>query len=225
VFHDPTWGTMVRAAPRLAVIVLGAASLARCAAPGVTLHSNHYRLPVPPEWQVVEPGGDGVLPTVLRAPSPAGGAGPVVEVRVYTWTAQGPLADPSGDARERLAAAGVPGFASAKADDVCPDSIREVAVFGLPARAFHPDAGAGQRLVLAAGHAAGSLVAIVGIASVTPSPCADVRAVDSALARVAADMTSAADVTRPVPRSTVLEAPRGGRTIEIPAADPSAPSP
>ena len=43
-----------------------AAVLAGCAATGVTLRSNHYRVYVPPEWQVVEAGGDGAIPTLLR---------------------------------------------------------------------------------------------------------------------------------------------------------------
>ena len=39
------------------VVIAGVMNVAGCAATGVTLRSHHFRLAVPPEWQVVEAGG------------------------------------------------------------------------------------------------------------------------------------------------------------------------
>ncbi len=88
---------------------LAVAAIAGCAATGVTLRSNHYRVYVPADWQVIDTGGVTDVPTVLRVPAPADRATSAMEIRLYPWLAQGPLADPTGDALKHLADGGVLG--------------------------------------------------------------------------------------------------------------------
>jgi hypothetical protein len=208
---------------RLHVIVLGFAASAGCAAPGATLHSNHYTVYAAPEWQVVEASGDPAIPTLLRVPPAEGRTGPTVEIRIYSWLTRQPIAQPSGEAFERLGAAGALGVARERDDEPCVGSASEVVVFRQPAHLTHMNNAANQRLALAAGHTAGSLVAIVGVVAATPSPCVDTLALDSAVKRVAGALAADRDATRvPAPPVDVW-GPGRGPLLQLPAADPSAP--
>lgn len=162
-----------------------------CGATGATLRSNHFRLSVPPDWQVVEAGG-GETPVVVRAPSE--GAAPGVDMRVYAWLVGAPPADAAGDALERLA-----GLASARADDdpPCPDRATQFFVFGRPARAIHlVDAGGGH-IVVTAGESDGSLVALVGSRAAGAPGCEASRRMDAIIERLAASLSGTGDLTRP----------------------------
>jgi hypothetical protein len=204
---------------RRAVVVL---HLGGCAATGVTLRSNHYRLFVPPEWQLVVAGGDAGIPTLLRVPPPTGVDGPPVEIRLYAWLVQGPLPDASAAALQRLAAASTLDLQTARPDEPCGDWMNQCVLFGEPARVSHIKTSAGRHIALVAGDASGSLVAVVALAASTPS-CHDLETIDAALKRVAGQIASAPDVSRPAPRPIILEDPSGGRSSELPPADPALP--
>jgi hypothetical protein len=191
------------------------------------LRSNHYRVYVPPEWQVVASGGVTDIPTVLRTPARPDRPANPLEIRLYPWLAQGPLADPTGDAFKHLASSGVLDLASATADDdqPCPDRTGEFLIFGRSTRVIHVKTTTGQRLVITAGHADGSLVGVVGIIAPGRSACTDVGDMDSAIKRLAGTMASSGDSSRPPVSPTIIDGPIGGRSIEIAPADPAPLSP
>jgi hypothetical protein len=166
-------------------------AIAGCAATTVTLRSNHFRLAVPPGWQVVEAGGGGEIPTLIRAPAKDGS--PEVELRLYSWLVPGPPADASGDVLQRLAAMNVLGLAAARSDDddPCPDRAAQFFVFGAPARAIHLTNSDGRRVVVTAGESGGSLVGVTAAVAAGGSGCAGVEAMDAAVERLAATMTGA----------------------------------
>jgi len=197
-------------------------ALGGCAATGLTLRSNHYRLFVPPEWQLVVAGGDAGIPTLLRVPPPTGVDGPPVEVRLYAWTVQGPLPDASDEALHRLAGAATLDLQSARPDEPCGGWMDQCVLFGEPARVSHIKTSSGRHVALVAGHDSGSLVAVVALAAGPPS-CRDIEVIDAALKRVAGQITSAPDVSRPTPRPIILEDPSGGRSTQLPPADPAPP--
>jgi hypothetical protein len=214
---------VVRPFPRLAGLSVGLGviiALGGCAATGVTLRSNHFRLAVPPDLQVIEPGGGGEIPTLVRAP--ASGGAPEVDVRLYPWLVSASPADPAGDVLERLAAINVLGLGSAHADDAepCPDRAAQFFVFGKPARAIHLTNSEGRRIVVTAGEAYGSLVAVVGALAPGASGCVAVERMDAIVERLAASMTEAADLSRPT-RPPTLTYPTS--PIPPPNVDPTAP--
>jgi hypothetical protein len=198
-----------------AVIALGG-----CAATGVTLRSNHFRLAVPPDLQVIEAGGGGEIPTLVRAP--ASGGAPEVDVRLYPWLVSEAPADPAGDALTRLGAMNVLGLASARADDAepCPDRAPAFFVFGRPARAIHLTNSEGRHIVVTAGESYGSLVAMVGALAPGASGCVAGKRMDAVIERLAASMTGAADLSRPV-RPPTLTYPTS--PLPSPVVDPTAP--
>ena len=189
-----------------------------CAATGVTLHSNHYRVFVPPGWQVVEAGGGAELPALLRVPADDGA--PTVDLRIYAWLIEAEPPDPSGDALRRLAAEDVVGLASAHADDTCAERADGFVVFGKPARAIHQQNGAGQRIVVTGGAAWGSLVAILATAP-SGSSCAGLEAMDLALKRLVSTLAGNADALNPHPPPMILQQPLlEGPPVDIPSIAP-----
>jgi hypothetical protein len=196
--------------------------VAGCAATGGTLRSNHFRLAVPPSWQVIEAGGGEDQLTVVRAPATGGAA--AVEVHLRAWLVHRAPPDPAGDVLARLAATNVLGLATAHADDnLCADRAAQFFVFGTPARAIRLTDSDGRRVVVTAGESGGSLVAVIATIAAGDAGCAGVKAMDAALEQVAASMTGAGDISRPVPPATFIDDPRSSSTRQIPNADPSAP--
>ena len=148
--------------------------MAGCAATGVTLRSNHFRLAVPPDWQVIEAGGGDQIPTLVRAPAKSGR--PEVEMRLYPWLVSEPPADPAGDVLGRLAATNVLGLGRGALGRrrALPRPGRAV-LRVRQARARHPPhEHRGQRIVVTAGESDGSLVAVVAAVGPGASGCADV---------------------------------------------------
>ena len=211
----------LRAVARAGLVAL----LAGCAANGVTLRSNHYRVYVPPEWEVVEQGGDSEIPTLLRIAAAREGV-PGVELRLYPWLAEGPLADPTGAALQRLAGAGILLGDAARLEDEgppCPAQNLEFFVFGNPARTIHVLTGTGRAGLLTAGYAYGSLVGIVALAASNRPTCPEVQTMVAAIRRLTITLAASGDASRVVPPPLILESPQGGRSIEIPSVDPTAP--
>jgi len=198
------------------------ALVAGCAANGVTLRSNHYRVYVPPEWQVVEQGGDSEIPTLLRVPAAAQGA-PGAELRLYPWHAQGPVADPTGDALKHLADAGILLGDAARLEDEgtpCPAQNLDFFVFGQPARTIHVLTGTGRAGLMTAGYKYGSLVGIIALATSNRPTCVEVQAMVEAIRRVTMTLTATGDASRVVPPPTFMEP---GQPHPIPPIDPMAP--
>ena len=201
------------------------ALIAGCAANGVTLRSNHYRVYVPPEWQVVEEGGDSAIPTLLRIPAATEGV-PGVELRLYPWHAQGPVADPTGDALKRLADAGIVFGGAARLEDEgppCPAQNLEFFVFGNAARTVHVLSGTGRAGIITAGFKYGSLVGIVALASSDKPTCAEVQTMVAAIRRVTVTLTATGDPSRPFTTPILLEQPGTRTPIELSPADPATP--
>jgi len=150
-----------------------------------------------------------------------------MEMRLYPWLVDGTLADPTDDALKRLAEGGVLDLATATADDEqpCPERTRDFVMFGKPTRAIHVKTTTGQRVVIAAGHADGSLVGVVGIVAPGQVACAGAGDMDSAIRRLTGAMAGNGDSARPPVSASVVEDPTTGRPIEFPAADPAPPSP
>jgi hypothetical protein len=205
---------------RLRRLACAAAVIAGCAANAVTLRSNHYQVLVPAGWQVVEEGGAPEIPTLIRVPA-AENRGQPLELRIYAWPVQGPLADPTSDAFQRLASAGVLGLAAARADDEdpCPGRRGELVVLGRPARAMHVRNSAGQHIVITGGHQHGSLVGVVAVAG--PAGCTSTDGTDGALTRLAAGLVGQPDTTRPWMPPTLV----GPQGVPMPPPDPNAPTP
>jgi hypothetical protein len=196
-------------------------AVAGCAATGVTLRSNHFRLALPPDWTVVEHGG-GESPTVIRAP--AGDGGPHVDIRLYTWLVNKPPADAAGEVLERLSVLKVVGLPSSQLpdDEPCLDRADQFFVFGRPARAIHVTDAENRRLVVTAGEAYGSLVALVGAQPPGASGCAAIQRMDAIIERLAASMIPAADLSHPVRAPTMVD-PSSGVPLPPPDVDPAAP--
>jgi hypothetical protein len=203
---------------RVAVVM----AVGGCAATGVTLRSNHFRLAVPPDWQVVEAGG-GESPTLVRAPASDGA--PTVDVRLYPWVVHEAPADAAGDVLARLTAKDVLGLAAAQPDEheLCASRAAQFFVFGKPARAIHLTGTDGRKVVVTAGESHGSLVAVVGAIAPGTWGCAATMRMDAVIERVAASMTGGADAAHASPPPTLLDDPRG-RPTYIPTVDPT-PSP
>jgi hypothetical protein len=209
-----------------AFAVIGAVAVASaCAATGVTLRSNHYRVYVPADWQVVEAGGDGVLPTLLSIRGQGDRDPPIMQIRIYTWVVQGPVFDFPNEAIDRLVNSNaiIPhdGESSVEASAArCPDGDKGFVVFGQPVRAVHFEDLAGMRNVLTAGYARGSLVAVVATTLPKRPLCADIAAMHAAIRRLTASLAPAGDASRAGASPTIIEG-AGGLPIEIPAPDPS----
>lgn len=200
------------------------AALAGCAPIGVTLRSNHYRLYVPPEWQVVATGGTTNVPTVLRIPGAGDNAATGMEIRLYPWLVEGTLADPTGDALRRLAEGGVLDLVTAAdEEEPCRQQSGELFMFGRPTRAIHARTKSGQRVVITGGDQYGSLVGVVGILAPGRSPCDDAQSMDAAIKRLIGAMAGTGDASRPVPAPTMGGLP--GKSIPLPAPDPGPLSP
>jgi hypothetical protein len=201
------------------------ALVAGCAANGVTLRSNYYRVYVPPEWQVVEQGGDSEIPTLLRVPGAAQGV-PGVELRLYPWLAHGPLADPTGDALKRLADAGILVGDAARLEDEgppCPAQNLAFFVFGQPARSIHVLTTTGRAGLITAGYAYGSLVGIVALAASNRPTCAEVQTMVAAIRRLTVTLAGTGDATRPFTTPILIEQPGTRVPIELEPADPATP--
>ena len=142
-------------------------------------------------------------------------------MRLYPWVVSEPPADAAGDVLGRLAAMNVLGLASARSDDddPCPDRPGQFFVFGKPARALHLTNSEGRRIVVTAGESYGSLVAVVGALAPGASGCAAAERMDAIVERLAASMTDAADLSRPIraPTFTYPTSP-----IPPPNVDPTA---
>ena len=149
-----------------------------------------------------------------------------MEIRLYPWLSHGPLPDPAGDALKYLADGRVLDLAGATADDEepCPDLTRSFFMFGKSARAIRLKTTTGQRVVITAGHADGSLVSIVGIIAPGHSACTDGGDMDAAITRLTATMASSGDTTRAPVSSPIIEMPNG-RAIQMAPADPAPPPP
>ena len=202
----------------LAVVAMGG-----CATSGVTLRSNHYRVSVPPGWQVVEAGGAD-LPTVIRVPG-AGDGAPGVELRVYAWLVEGPPPNPVGDAFAHLAGEISNGLVRSEPEPMCAGQSGDFLVFGAPARRIHATVAGDRPAVVTAGYASGSLVAIIGAAAGGGRPkCAEIEAIDSALRQLTGTLAPGGDMSGPPLAPVLLDRAPGG-TIELPPADPRPPSP
>src|SRR4029078_11151655 len=121
---------------------LAGAAMGGCATSGVTLRSNHYRVSVPPGWQVVEAGGAD-LPTVIRVPG-AGDGAPGVELRVYACLGEGPPPNPVVDAFAHLAGEISNGLVRSEPEPMCAGQSGDFLVFGAPARGNYAPVG-GER--------------------------------------------------------------------------------
>jgi hypothetical protein len=198
-----------------------AIAVAACASTGVTVRSNHFRLALPPDWAIVESGG-GEIPTLIRAPS-NGGEGRV-DIRVYTWIVSQPPADATSEVLERLSARNVVGLPSSgvQSDEPCADRADQFFVFGRPAGAVYRTDAEGRRIVIAAGEAYGSLVALVGAQPPGVSGCAAGKEMDAVIERLAASMTPGADFSHPMRPPTMVD-PSSGIPFPPPDLDPAAP--
>jgi len=184
--------------------VVVALAIAGCAATTVTLRSNHFHLAVPPDWQVVEAGSDPGRPALIRMPAKAGS--PEVELRLYPWLVREPPADTAGDVLQRLVGMNVLGLATARPDDdePCPDRAAQYFVLGKPARAIHLSSTDGRRIVVTAGESGASLVGVVAATASGGAGCADVKAMDAAVERVAASLSGAEDLSGPSQPPTIV---------------------
>jgi hypothetical protein len=197
---------------RLAVVLACLGAVA-CAPTNVVLRSNHYRVVVPPAWQVAEQSGGPTEPTVLRVPAaPSAKPGDTLELRLYAWTAPGVIADPTAEATRLLAGREELELEAAAAADErrCGEQVRGFWLLGKPRHAVHLRMKNGHHLVIAAGQARGSLVAAVGYVRDEPPFCDNIVAVDAALTTLATALGRGDDLTRPPDPEIEVPAVAGG---------------
>ena len=131
-----------------------------------------------------------------------------MELRVYPWLAEGPLADPTGDALKRLADAGILVGDAARLEDEgppCPAQNLEFFVFGKPARTIHVLTSTGRAGVITAGYAYGSLVGIVALADLQPTDMRGGPGNDCGDRRLTATLAATGDASRAVPPRCLLD--------------------
>ena len=172
------------------------------------LRSNHFSVYVPPDWEVVESGGNVGNPTLLRTRTASATEG-AVEVRLYPWVVQGPLADPTGEAYRRLADLGSldqPRPGADEDESPCADRNPNFVVFGDPARSLHFSTRGAQSGLLTAGYADGSLVGIVAIANSRQPQCAQIASMSAAIRQLTDAMAATSCSTAPSSTSPICSA-------------------
>jgi hypothetical protein len=204
--------------------VLGILSLAAgCGPELLVLHSNHYRIVVPPDWNVGDapPRGPGAS-RVLRVPAAKidpGSDG--LELRVYGWVDTTSADEATAQALGRLALADDPAMIVSRDGEGCQVS-QKVWLLGEYRPAVYLRDTSNRLLLLAAGKAAGSVVAVVG--TVRPngqSLCDNMLAVGTAMTKLGTVLTGSGDFTR-APRPRVeLEQPQTGAPIAVPPLEPA----
>jgi len=208
----------------LPAVLLASVSLAASCGPGtLVLRSNHYRLVVPEGWQLADAQGDGLgSPTVLRVPpGRMGGAGDGVDLRVYGWMDTTAADEATAQAVARLPLANDPALrAVVNADDQrCPVS-NQIWLLGEYRRAVHLKGASDRLVVVTAGKAAGSVVAVIGIVPSREPLCATVIALDAAMTRLGAALRSSGDLARVTRPPVLLEHLQTGAPITVPQLDP-----
>lgn len=202
------------APPRLVAAAACALSLG-CAPADVVLRSNHYRVVVPGAWKVTRRSEEPHKPVVLLVPSPvvtALGGGPV-ELRLYAWVAPAHAGDPIQEAVGRLAGRDEVEWRLAAAPDErrCGERPRFFSLFGEQHLATHLRAPGNRHLIVTAGEAMGSLVAVVGLVVDDPRFCEKVGATEAAMADLGTLMAPSYDLVRANVDPFVLPNPHSGR--------------
>jgi len=167
------------------IAILSAAAAAGCAPQEYLIRSDHFTVTVPRTWQLVRPGGPAEAPAIVRVPAPrvSGGSGVPLELHFYPWLERNPIARPTEEAFERLVSDNQLNLRTAGPPDRnhCEMLIDHLWLFGASQPVKHVETADGNHIIVAAGQARGSLVAVVGVVPASASTCGGVEALQDAM--------------------------------------------
>ena len=171
----------VRLAVSIPILVAGCASSQE-----YLIQSDHFTVTVPHSWEMVRSAGPAEGPAIVRVPaSRASGAdGMPLDLYFYPWLERRPVARPTQEAFQRLVADNELDLKAAGPPDRnhCEGLIDRLWLFGALQPAMHVETASGAHVIVAAGQARGSLVAVVGVVPPSARLCDDVLAMQDAMA-------------------------------------------
>jgi hypothetical protein len=173
----------VRVAASIAILI--AATGAGCASQEYLIRSDHFSVTVPRTWEVVRLAGPADGPAVVHVPGPrvSGGDGVPLALYFFPWLERSPIAQPTQEAFARLVSSDELDLKAAGPPDRnhCNMLIDHLWLFGALQPARHVETPGGDHIIVAAGQARGSLVAVVGVVPASASTCAGVEAMQEAM--------------------------------------------
>ena len=180
-------------------------SVIGCAPQSYVVRSDHFTLTMRRGWEVVNDARSSRATVIVSVPageSAGGRAGP--ELFIYPWLARDRIAQPTEEALKRLAADDELGLRAALPPDrdrcgMLPDRL---SLLGGPQIAVHLETAAAH-LIVVAGQAQGSLVAVVGVVSTAASYCPDLAVMVEAMQTLGTTLVGAdrSDLPPPQPPS------------------------
>jgi len=191
------------------------------------IRSDHFTVAVPRTWEVVRPAGPANGPAIVRVPASresARGATTALDLYVYPWLERAPIAQPTQEAFQRLAAdheldlqaAGPPDH------DHCDMLIDHLWLFGARQPVKHVETARGDHIIVAAGQTGGSLVALVGVVPATgASSCRNVMAMQDAMGSLREKLVGADPSDRAIlPAPLFAPYPSGHPSPEVRPTNP-----
>lgn len=170
----------VRLAASIAILGAGCASSQE-----YLIRSDHFTVTIPRSWQVVRPAGPAEGPAIVRVPASrvSGGDGMPLDLYFYPWLERSPIAQPTQEALQRLVADNELDLKAAGPPDRnhCEGLIDRLWLFGALQPAMHVETASGAHVIVAAGQARGSLVAVVGVVPPSARMCDNVVAMQDAM--------------------------------------------
>jgi hypothetical protein len=173
----------VRVVASIAILI---ATGAGCGSQEYLIRSDHFIVTVPRSWEVVRAAGPADGPAIVRVPAPrdpSRGSGVPLDLYFFPWLERRPIAQPTQEAFQRLVADNELNLKAAGPPDRnhCDMLVDHLWLFGARQPVLHVETASGDHIILAAGQASGSLVAVVGVVPASARVCGDVVAMQDAM--------------------------------------------
>lgn len=170
----------VRLAASIAILVGGCASSQE-----YSIHPDHFTVTVPRSWELVRSAGPADGPAIVHVPASrvSGGDGMPLDLYFYPWLERSPVARPTQEAFQRLLADSELDLKAAGPSDRnhCEGLVDRLWLFGALQPAMHVETASGAHVIVVAGQARGSLVAVVGVVPPSRRLCDNIVAMQDAM--------------------------------------------
>jgi hypothetical protein len=187
------------------------------------IRSDHFTVAVPRSWELVRPAGPAEGPAIVHVPVSRviGGDGMPLDLYFYPWLERSPVAQPTQEAFRRLVADNELDLKAAGPPDRnhCEMLIDHLWLFGARQPAMHIETASGAHVILAAGQARGSLVAVVGVVPASARVCDNVVAMQDAMGSLREKLVGADPSDRamvPAPRFAPYPSSRAAPELQLP---------